>query len=73
MQDTYSPLVNRVNHAIKYRATHPNEKVPAAYEVLTRYTKSPTELLEASSKYLAALIEEADIKAGESALIFGDR
>jgi ATP-dependent DNA helicase 2 subunit 2 len=65
MEDTYSPLVNRINQAIRHRATHPNGKMPTPYEVLTRYTKPPTELVEASSKYLAALIAEADIKAGK--------
>jgi ATP-dependent DNA helicase 2 subunit 2 len=66
MQDTYSPVVNRINQALRYRATHPNAKLPTPYEVLTKYTKPPPELLEASSKALAALIAEADVKSGES-------
>jgi ATP-dependent DNA helicase 2 subunit 2 len=66
MQDTYSPVVNRINQALRHRATHPNGKMPTPYDVLTRYTKPPAELLAASSKHLAALVAEADIKAGES-------
>jgi ATP-dependent DNA helicase 2 subunit 2 len=66
MKDTYSPVVNRINQAIRYRATHPNTKLPTPYEVLTRYMQPPQEVSEASSKYLEALIAEADVKPGES-------
>jgi ATP-dependent DNA helicase 2 subunit 2 len=66
MHDTYSPVVNRINQALRYRATHPDAKLPTPYEVLTRYTKPPAEVLEKSSKYLAALMAEADVKTGES-------
>ena len=66
IEETYSPVLHRINQAVRRRATHPNEKIieePAA--ILTKYSKPPRGLIEKAGPDLQALIKAADIKTGE--------
>lgn len=62
--DTFSPVLHRINQAIGFRAVHPDTPVPPPAEVLTKYMKPPEELLKSASSQIRALRELADVKKG---------
>jgi ATP-dependent DNA helicase 2 subunit 2 len=64
IEDTYSPIVHRVNQAVKQRAIKPNEKVLPPAEILVKYSNPPEDLLEKSTAQLKRLIAIADVKKG---------
>ncbi|KAF2476883.1 SPOC domain-like protein [Lindgomyces ingoldianus] len=62
-EDTYSPLLHRINHIIRWRATHPTSpSLPAPPQILTKYSAPPPSLLDRASPQLAALKAAADVK-----------
>ena len=63
-EDTYAPLVHRINHIIKWRATHPDPTltIPDPPEILTKYSTPPADLIERSNKALESLKQAADVK-----------
>ncbi|KAL8727956.1 MAG: hypothetical protein Q9166_005721 [cf. Caloplaca sp. 2 TL-2023] len=62
MTDTFSPILHRIDQAVRWRAVHPTEPVPAPYEILTRYSTPPEELVSQSKRRLEKLIAAADVK-----------
>ena len=64
MAETYSPVLHRLDQAVRWRAVHPNEPIPPPYEILTRYSKPPDELIARSEHQLETLIKAADVKKG---------
>jgi ATP-dependent DNA helicase 2 subunit 2 len=62
MEETFSPILHRVNAALRYRAAHPTAPIQQAAEILTRYSQPPTELVQHSRASLADLIKSADVK-----------
>jgi len=62
-EDTYAPLVHRINQIIKWRATHsdPTLPIPPPSEILTKFANPPPELLESSAKQFAKLKEAAKV------------
>ncbi|WPG98426.1 Hypothetical protein R9X50_00121600 [Acrodontium crateriforme] len=62
MDETYSPLLHRINQVIKHRAVHPNSEPPPPYEILTRYSQPPAELIQQSKSALEKAIKAADVK-----------
>jgi len=62
MEDTFSPVLHRINGALRYRAAHPNKPVPPPAEILTRYSQPPTELTQRAQDSLANLANTANIK-----------
>ncbi|KAI9736792.1 MAG: ATP-dependent DNA helicase II subunit 2 [Cirrosporium novae-zelandiae] len=61
-EDTYSPLLHRLEQAIRFRAIHSTDPIPPPYEVITRYSNSPKELVSQSQDSLDSLIKIADVK-----------
>ena len=63
-EDTYAPLVHRINQVVKWRATHPDLTltIPDPPEVLTRYSVPPSNLIERSNKSLESLRIAANVK-----------
>jgi ATP-dependent DNA helicase 2 subunit 2 len=63
-EETFSPLVHRINHIIRWRATHPDTslELPPPPPILTKYSQPPPELLEAATKQLNSLKKAADVK-----------
>ncbi|KAF1958233.1 SPOC domain-like protein [Byssothecium circinans] len=63
-EDTYSPLLHRVNQIIRWRATHPDPTLPLPDppQILTKYSNPPAELLQTTESQLAALKTAADVK-----------
>ena len=64
IDETYSPLLHRINQAIRWRAVHPSAPVPPAYEILTKYAHPPGDLLKLARKNLTDLTAAADVKKG---------
>lgn len=63
-EETFSPLVHRINHIIRWRATHPDPTlpIPDPPEILLKYSKPPAALLDSASAPLAALQKAAAVK-----------
>ena len=62
MTDTYSPVLHRIDQAVRWRAVHPTEPIPPPYEILTRYSTPPEELVAGAKKKLEKLIAAANVK-----------
>ena len=62
MDETYSPMLHRINQVIRHRAVYPGTEVPPPYEILTRYSHPPAELAQESQKALDKVIKAADVK-----------
>jgi ATP-dependent DNA helicase 2 subunit 2 len=63
LEDTYSPLVHRINQIIRWRATHSDLSlpIPPPPAVLTKYSNPPQELMESSTKQFEALKKAARV------------
>lgn len=64
MSDTFSPLFHRVEQVVRWRAVHPGEPIPPPYEILTKCSKPPGELVHRAKRQLDRLVAAADIKKG---------
>ncbi|KAI4087583.1 MAG: hypothetical protein LQ339_008871 [Xanthoria mediterranea] len=62
MTDTFSPVLHRIDQAVRWRAVHPTEPVPPPHEILVRYSNPPEELVNRSKKRLEKLMAAADVK-----------
>ncbi|KAK5122233.1 hypothetical protein LTR85_004143 [Meristemomyces frigidus] len=62
MDETYSPMLHRINQVVKHRAVYPDTDPPPPYEILTRYSQPPSELLKAAQPALSRVIKCADVK-----------
>ncbi|KFY20733.1 hypothetical protein V491_03475 [Pseudogymnoascus sp. VKM F-3775] len=62
IEDTYSPVLHRINQAIRRRAVQPDEPVQPPPEVLMKYSKPPADLVKASAGQLETLIQVAEVK-----------
>lgn len=61
-EDTFSPVLHRINQVIRWRAIHPNDPIPETYPSLTKYSNPPKELLDKIQAPLDSLIATCDIK-----------
>ncbi|KAH6633693.1 ATP-dependent DNA helicase-like protein II [Boeremia exigua] len=63
-EDTYAPLVHRINHIIRWRATHPDPTlpIPDPPAILTKYSTPPSDLTARTARALATLTTAADLK-----------
>lgn len=64
MSDTFSPVLHRIDQAVRWRAVHPTEPIPPPYEILTRYSRPPADLVSQSERRLKKLMAAADVKKG---------
>ena len=62
MDDTYSPILHRINQVIKHRAIYSDTDPPPPYDILTRYMHPPAELVKQSQRPLDKVIKAADVK-----------
>jgi ATP-dependent DNA helicase 2 subunit 2 len=64
MEDSFSPLLHRLDQAVRWRAIHPTEPIPPIPEVLQKQSKPPEDLQTGSERRLKRLIAAADVKKG---------
>ena len=62
IEETFSPLLHRIDQAVRWRAVHPDEPIPPPYDILMRFTVPPKPLLDKSKHRLDKLIQAADVK-----------
>ncbi|KAI5304600.1 ATP-dependent DNA helicase II subunit 2 [Ascosphaera pollenicola] len=62
MDEYFSPVIHRVQQAIKQRAVDPEQHVPDLAEAIDRLTRQPEELKEQSKGVLEKLIGIAEVK-----------
>ncbi|KAI9929275.1 ATP-dependent DNA helicase II subunit 2 [Aspergillus wentii] len=62
IDDSFSPMLHRIDAAVRYRAIHPNDPVPPPSETLLKFSKPSQDLVEKSKKYLERLTAAADVK-----------
>lgn len=62
--DTYAPLVHRINHIVRWRATHPDPTlpIPEPPSILSKYAAPPPDLVERAASTMEALTRAADVK-----------
>ncbi|KAF2114408.1 SPOC like C-terminal domain-containing protein [Lophiotrema nucula] len=61
--EVYSPLLHRINHIIRWRATHPfDTELPPPPQILTKYSAPPGELLSQAETQFQALKKAGDVK-----------
>lgn len=66
IDDSFSPVLHRIDSAIRHRAIHPNDPIPPPASVLTKFSHPPDDLVEKSKKYLDKLVAVSDVKKGQS-------
>lgn len=64
MSETYSPVLHRIDQAIRWRAVHPNEPIPPPHEILVKYSQPPKELVIGAKRKLEELVSAANVKKG---------
>ncbi|KAI9721872.1 MAG: ATP-dependent DNA helicase II subunit 2 [Chrysothrix sp. TS-e1954] len=62
LDETYSPILHRINQAVKFRATQPNQRIPPPYDAVTKYQHPPKDLLEKAQPSIKRLSEAANVK-----------
>ncbi|KAJ0342921.1 ATP-dependent DNA helicase II subunit 2 [Colletotrichum chrysophilum] len=62
IDDTYNPIIHRLNQAIRQRAVDPEGKINPVPPVLVRYAAPPEDLVQKSASSIEALITAADVK-----------
>ena len=62
LDDTYSPMLHRINQVIKNRAVHSNAEPPPPTDILVKYMHPPAELLKQSQRSLDKVVKTADVK-----------
>ena len=65
IQDTYSPLVHRIDQVVRFRAVHADQPIPPPHAILTKYSHPPAQLVEESKDQLQALKDAADVRPAE--------
>ncbi|KAJ6785724.1 hypothetical protein PWT90_07098 [Aphanocladium album] len=60
--ETYNPIIHRINNAVKHRAVHPDKPIEDIPSVLLRYANPPQDLIDRVQDRIEDLIKEADVK-----------
>lgn len=62
IDETFSPVLHRVNQVIRQRAVFPEKGLPPIPDILTKFSKPPERLLEKAQPALQKIVEAADVK-----------
>ncbi|KAJ5616072.1 hypothetical protein N7537_001186 [Penicillium hordei] len=62
IDESFSPLLHRIESAVRYRAVHPNEPVLDPSERLTEFAHPSEEMVKNSKSHLEKLMSTADVK-----------
>lgn len=68
LDDLYSPIIHRINQALRERAVDHEKKVEdiieAESKILMKYSEPPEELITKAKPQIETLIKFADVKPG---------
>ena len=62
IDETFSPMLHRINQVTKHRAVYPNADPPEPYDILLKYSQPPADLIQQSQTSLDAVISAAQVK-----------
>ncbi|OJD19703.1 ATP-dependent DNA helicase II subunit 2 [Emergomyces pasteurianus Ep9510] len=62
IEDSFSPLLHRIDQAIRWRAVHPSTALPPVPEILQKLSRQPEDLQAANKNALAELIAASNVK-----------
>lgn len=62
IDDTFSPVLHRVNQVIRQRAVHPDKGLPPVPDILLKYSQPPPTALENAQSALDKILAAADMK-----------
>lgn len=62
VDETFSPVLHRINQVIRHKAVYPNSPLPPVSDTLTRFSRPPAELVTAAGPQMTRLKNAADIK-----------
>lgn len=62
IDESFSPLLHRIESAVRYRAVHPNDPILDPPEILTKFEHPDEELVKNSAPFLDELISKAEVK-----------
>ncbi|KAJ5103791.1 hypothetical protein N7532_004320 [Penicillium argentinense] len=62
IDDSFSPLLHRIESAVRHRAVHPNDPVLEPPEILAKFAQPDPELVRQSKQFLDELVSKADVK-----------
>ncbi|KAK7717483.1 ATP-dependent DNA helicase yku80 [Diaporthe eres] len=62
LEDLYSPIIHRVNQAVRARAVAPEGNIAAVPEILKKYSEPPEMLIKKARPQIDALQKVADLK-----------
>lgn len=64
IDDTFNPIIHRINGAVKQRAVYPDKPIEDIPSVLLRFAQPPQDLIERVQDRIEDLIKAADVKKG---------
>ncbi|GAM88849.1 hypothetical protein ANO11243_068830 [Dothideomycetidae sp. 11243] len=62
IDETFSPMLHRINQIIRHRAVHPSAPLPPVPDALIRFSRPPEHLISKAQNHIDALSAAADIK-----------
>ncbi|KAL1296994.1 hypothetical protein AAFC00_004590 [Neodothiora populina] len=62
IDDTFSPVLHRINQVIRHRAIHPTKPLPPVPEILTKYSTPPATLTDRAQPLVSKILDAADLK-----------
>ncbi|CAI7643287.1 hypothetical protein PCG10_003432 [Penicillium crustosum] len=62
IDESFSPLLHRIESAVRYRAVHPNDPILDPSERLTEFAHPSEEMVKNSKSHLETLMSIADVK-----------
>lgn len=68
IDETYNPIIHRINQAIRQRAVDPEGPIDPVPPILVRYAAPPDDLVEKSKSQVETLITAAQVKKGKPLL-----
>lgn len=64
IDESFSPLLHRIESAVRHRAVQPDNPILESPEILTKFAHPDEELVKNSASLLENLISKADVKKG---------
>ncbi|KAE9379177.1 putative Ku family DNA helicase [Stipitochalara longipes BDJ] len=61
IEETFTPVIHRINRAIRERAMYPEDPIPPAPEILTQWSQPPKDLATHSAHKLEKLVAAAKV------------
>lgn len=62
MDETYNPQLHRLQQVIKHRAVFPGAEPPPIFDILTKHSKPPDELIEKAQPSLDRVVQAGGVK-----------